>query len=125
MPSHAVYTLVLLIGSNLFMNLAWYGHLRFKDISWLKGSGLLTVILISWGLAFFEYCMQVPANRIGYSGHGGPFSLMQLKILQEVVTLVVFVLFSRVVFPGETLQWNHVAAFACLVMAVYFVFWGK
>lgn len=120
-----VNTVLLLVGSNLFMNLAWYGHLRFKDISWLKGAGLMNVILISWGLAFFEYCMQVPANRIGYEGHGGPFNLMQLKIMQEVITLVVFVGFSLIVFPDETLRWNHVAAFGCLVMAVYFVFYGK
>lgn len=125
MPLKAVYTVLLLVGSNLFMNLAWYGHLRFKDISWLKGAGLLTVILISWGLAFFEYCMQVPANRIGHEGHGGPFGLVQLKILQEVITLVVFVVFSSLVFPDESLRWNHVAAFACMVLAVYFVFYGK
>lgn len=121
----AVYTIVLLIGSNLFMNLAWYGHLRFKDISCLKETGLFTVILISWGLAFFEYCLQVPANRIGFTGHGGPFSLMQLKIIQEVITLVIFVILSLLLFPGESIRWNHFAAFACLILAVYFVFYGK
>jgi len=121
----AVYTIVLLIGSNVFMNLAWYGHLRFKDISRLKETGLFAVILISWGLAFFEYCLQVPANRIGFTGQGGPFNLMQLKIIQEVITLVVFVLFSMLIFPSESLRWNHLAAFACLIMAIYFVFYGK
>ena len=121
----AVYTIALLIGSNIFMNLAWYGHLRFKDISRLKETGLFTVILISWGLAFFEYCLQVPANRIGFTGQGGPFNLMQLKIIQEVITLVVFVLFSMLIFPSESLRWNHLAAFACLILAVYFVFYGK
>lgn len=83
------------------------------------------MILISWGLAFFEYCLQVPANRIGFTGHGGPFSLMQLKIIQEVITLVIFVILSLLLFPGESIRWNHFAAFACLILAVYFVFYGK
>jgi uncharacterized protein (DUF486 family) len=83
---------------------------------------LFGVILFSWGVALFEYCAQVPANRIGFIGNGGPFSLMQLKIIQEVITLLVFTIFSTIVFKGEALQWNHIAAFVCLVLAVYFVF---
>ncbi|MBK7886330.1 MAG: DMT family protein [Bacteroidetes bacterium] len=120
-----VYTLLLLSGSNIFMNLAWYGHLKFKDFGHFKHSGLWVIILVSWGLAFFEYCLQVPANRIGYQLNGGPFSLMELKILQEIITLVVFTVFALVFFKSETLKWNHVAAFICLVMAVYFVFYKK
>ena len=80
------------------------------------------MILISWGIALAEYCCQVPANRIGFQGNGGPFSLMQLKVIQEVITLLIFTLFTVVFFKGETLQWNHFAAFLCLIAAVYFVF---
>jgi uncharacterized protein (DUF486 family) len=120
-----VYTILLLSGSNIFMNLAWYGHLKFKDFGYFKHSGLWVIILVSWGLAFFEYCLQVPANRIGYQLNGGPFSLMELKILQEIITLVVFTVFALVFFKSESLKWNHVAAFICLVMAVYFVFYKK
>lgn len=117
----AVYTVLLLIASNLFMTLAWYGHLKFKEMRMLENSGLLIAILISWGIAFFEYCLQVPANRIGFEQNGGPFSLVQLKVIQEIITLIVFAIFAMVVFKSE-LKWNHAAAFMCLVLAVYFVF---
>ena len=80
------------------------------------------VILISWVIALIEYCFQVPANRMGFNGNGGSFSLMQLKIIQEVITLIVFTLFSVLLFKGESLHWNHLAAFLCLIAAVYFVF---
>lgn len=83
---------------------------------------LIGVILISWGMAFFEYSLQIPANRIGFHENGGPFSLMQLKIIQEVITLIVFTIFTVIFFKGESLHWNHLAACICLVMAVYFVF---
>ncbi len=79
-------TIALLVLSNLFMTLAWYGHLKFKELKWFENAGLITIVLISWGLALFEYCFQVPANRIGYEGNGGPFSLVQLKVIQEVIT---------------------------------------
>ena len=82
---------------------------------------LIGVIAFSWGIAFFEYCCQVPANRIGFDGNGGPFSLLELKVIQEVITLTVFTLFSMLLF-GLKLQWNHLAAFFCLVMAVWFTF---
>lgn len=118
----ALYTILLLIGSNVFMTLAWYGHLRFKDFKFFEQKGLLTFILISWLIAFFEYCLQVPANRIGHSSNGGPFSLMQLKIIQEVVSLLVFVIFSVIVFKSEEIKWNHYAAILCIIAAVYFVF---
>lgn len=105
------------------MILAWYGHLKLQDMGILQSNTpLYVVILISWGLAFFEYCFQVPANRIGFEGNGGPYTLMQLKVVQEVITLVIFTLFTVVAFRGESLHWNHFAAFLCLVAAVYFVF---
>jgi uncharacterized protein (DUF486 family) len=104
-------TIALLIGSNFFMTAAWYGHLRYRD------EALWKVILVSWGIAFFEYCLQVPANRLGY----GTFSAAQLKTIQEIVTLVVFALFSTV-WLGEALRWNHLAAFVCLVGAAWFMF---
>jgi len=118
----AIYTIGLLILSNLFMTLAWYGHLRFKDIKGFDRLGLISVVLISWGIALFEYFLQVPANRIGYKEYGGPFSLVELKVLQEVITLSVFLAFTLIVFRNEVIKWNHVAGFCCLVLAVYFVF---
>ena len=104
-------TILLLIGSNVFMTLAWYGHLKFREVALWK------VILVSWGIAFFEYCLQVPANRIGY----GEFTAPQLKIIQEVITLSVFAVFS-VVYLGQGLRWNYAGAVACLVGAVFFIF---
>lgn len=115
-------TIGLLIISNIFMTLAWYGHLKFEEWGWLKKAGLFTIILISWGLAFFEYCFQVPANRIGFEKNGGPFSLFQLKVIQEVITLTVFVIFARIFFSGEALTYNHGIAAVLLVGAVFFAF---
>jgi uncharacterized protein (DUF486 family) len=104
------------------MTFAWYGHLKMKEYSWFAAVPLIGVIAISWGIAFFEYCFQVPANRIGFNGNGGPFSLMQLKIIQEVITLIVFVIFSVVAFKTESFRWNHLLAFVLLIAAVYLVF---
>ncbi len=115
-------TILLLVVSNGFMTMAWYGHLKFNEWGWFAKAGLFGVILISWGFAFFEYCFQVPANRLGYSDNGGPFSMVELKVIQEVVSLVVFTFFLAVVFKKETLQWNHFVGFGFLVLAVYFVF---
>ena len=117
-----LYTLLLLTISNIFMTLAWYGHLKLQEMKVSNSWPLIVVILFSWGIALFEYCFQVPANRIGFEGNGGPFSLMQLKVIQEVITLVVFTVFAMLAFEGEKLQWNHIAAFVCLIFAVYFVF---
>lgn len=117
-----VITIGLLIVSNIFMTLAWYGHLKFKEWGWMQKAGLITIVLISWGLAFFEYCFQVPANKIGFQENGGPFSLFQLKVIQEVITLVVFVVFARVFFSGEQLTYNHGIAALFLVGAVFFAF---
>lgn len=119
----ALHTIVLLIISNVFMTLAWYGHVKLQQIGSISdNTPLFFVILFSWLLALFEYSFQVPANRYGFIGNGGAFTLMQLKIIQEVISLVVFTLFTIIVFRGEALHWNHVAAFACLVLAVWFAF---
>ncbi len=118
----ALYTIGLLILSNTFMTFAWYGHLKFKDIRWMEGLGLFAVVLISWGIAFFEYCFQVPANRIGFEGNGGPFSLLELKVIQEVITLTIFVFFSLIVFRNESFRLNHLIGLVFLVLAVYFIF---
>ncbi|MFZ1289325.1 MAG: DMT family protein [Melioribacteraceae bacterium] len=119
---NSIYTILLLAASNTFMTFAWYGHLKFKEIDGFKNLGLFAIILISWGIAFFEYCFQVPANRIGYNGNGGSFSLVELKVLQEVITLIVFTLFSLVLFKTETFRTNHIIGFIFLVLAVYFIF---
>lgn len=119
----AVYTILLLVVSNIFMTLAWYGHLKMQDLKWISHTTpLVIVILISWGIALLEYCCQVPANRLGFTGNGGPFTLMQLKVIQEAITLVIFTVFTVVFFRGETLHWNHFAAFVCLIAAVWLVF---
>lgn len=117
-----LYTILLLIASNIFMTFAWYGHLKLQEMKVISHWPLYVVILFSWSIALAEYACQVPANRIGFAGNGGPFSLMQLKVIQEVITLIVFAVFSTVLFKGESLQWNHLAAFVCLILAVYFVF---
>lgn len=119
----ALYTVVLLVVANIFMTFAWYGHLKLQQLKIVgDNTPLYAVILLSWGIALAEYCFQVPANRLGFHENGGPFSLMQLKVLQEVITLVIFTLFTVVFFRGESLQWNHFAAFGCLILAVWFVF---
>ena len=115
-------TIGLLVLSNTFMTFAWYGHLRFKQMNWFNNLGLVAVIFISWGIALFEYSLQVPANRIGYMEYGGPFNLWQLKVIQEVITLVVFTLFALLFFKNETLRLNHLIGFGFLVLAVYFIF---
>ncbi|SDE28293.1 hypothetical protein SAMN04487996_104250 [Dyadobacter soli] len=115
-------TIGLLILSNAFMTMAWYGHLKFKELGWFSKLGLFSIILISWGIALFEYCFQVPANRIGFKENGGPFSLVELKVIQEVITLVIFTVFTLVFFKTETFRWNHLVGFVFLVLAVYFIF---
>lgn len=119
---NALYTVLLLIGSNIFMTLAWYGHLKLQQMNISNSWPLILVILFSWAIAFFEYTLQVPANKIGFVGNGGPFTLMQLKVIQEVISLTVFTIIAGVMFQGEQLHWNHIVAFLCLIAAVYFVF---
>lgn len=118
----AFSTILLLIVSNVFMTFAWYGHLKLQEMKISTNWPLYAVILFSWGIALFEYSFQVPANRIGFQENGGPFSLVQLKVIQEVITLIIFTVFTSFLFKGEQFHWNHLAAFACLVLAVYFVF---
>lgn len=117
-----LWTILLLVVSNVFMTFAWYGHLKLDEMGITTGWPLILIILLSWGIALFEYSLMVPANRIGFEGHGGPFSLVQLKVIQEVISLTVFSVIVMFVFRGQTLQWNHIAAFICLVLAVFFVF---
>lgn len=116
------YSILLLVLSNAFMTFAWYGHLKFKEMKWSQNLPLLSIILISWGIALFEYMLQVPANRLGFKAYGGPFSLLELKVIQEVITLIIFVIFSLVFFKTETFRWNHLIGLVFLVLAVYFVF---
>jgi uncharacterized protein len=118
----SLYTIGLLTLSNIFMTLAWYGHLKFKDLGWFTKAGLPVIILISWGIAFFEYCAQVPANRIGSDNNGGPFTIWQLKVIQEVITLVIFTLFTLIVFRNEQFRLNHLFGFIFLILAVFFMF---
>lgn len=104
-------TIALLFASNVFMTFAWYGHLKYKD------SALWLVILASWGIAFFEYCLQVPANRMGHA----VFSAAQLKTIQEIITLIVFAGFS-VVYLNEPIRWNHAVGFVFIILAAFFIF---
>jgi uncharacterized protein (DUF486 family) len=115
-------TILFLVISNTFMTFAWYGHLKFKDFSWGKNLGMLTIILISWGMAFFEYLFQVPANEGGFVGNGGPFNLVQLKTIQEAITLIIFTAFTLIFFKTEHLRWNHLVGFGLIVLAVFVIF---
>lgn len=118
----ALYTIGLLLAANIFMTIAWYGHLKFGAAKSGSPIPLLAIILVSWGIAFFEYCLQIPANRIGFADDGGPFSLIQLKIIQEVLSLTVFTVFALLVFRTETFRPNHIISFALLLLAVFFAF---
>ncbi len=117
------FAISLLILSNVFMTLAWYGHLYLaKESPWFARLGLPLVILFSWAIALLEYCCQVPANRIGFSENGGPFNLWQLKVLQEVITLSIFTGFTLLLFRTEHFRLNHLIGFGFLILAVYFLF---
>ena len=120
--TRGIYAILLLILSNTFMTFAWYGHLKFREMNWFQNMGLISIVLISWGIALFEYFFQVPANRIGYSEFGGPFSLVELKVIQEVITLVIFSIFTIIFFKAETFRLNHFIGFFFLILAVYFIF---
>jgi uncharacterized protein (DUF486 family) len=122
MLTKGLLTVLFLIASNTFMTFAWYGHLKFHEMKWSQNLGLLAIIFISWGIALFEYVFQVPANRIGFKDYGGPFNLLELKVIQEVVSLTVFVIISVLVFKSEPLRWNHLVGLLFLVFAVFFIF---
>ncbi len=118
-----ILTLVLLIISNSFMTLAWYGNLKLQEMKIISSNTpVVLIVLISWCVALLEYSFLIPANRIGSEINGGPFSLVQLKVIQEVISCLVFGVIVSVLFKGETLQWNHFVAVVFLVLAVYFVF---
>jgi uncharacterized protein len=118
----AVYTISFLVLSNIFMTFAWYGHLHLKKFTLFQTFGLMSIILLSWGLALFEYIFQVPANKIGFKENGGPFSLIELKTIQEVISLTVFAFITIFIFKTDKFAWNHVVGFFFLVLAVYFIF---
>jgi len=118
----AFLTVILLVCSNIFMTMAWYGHLKMAEFKWFSKLSLISVILISWGIALFEYFFMVPANKIGFSQNGGPFNIWQLKVIQEAITLTVFVGFTLLVFKTETFRWNHAIGFGFLILAVFFLF---
>lgn len=115
-------TVLLLVISNVFMTFAWYGNLKLQSMGIGRDWPLFAVIVFSWGLALFEYCFMIPANRIGFRGNGGPFSIFELKIIQEVISLTVFTVIALFMFQGEKLHWNHIAAYICLLGAVAFAF---
>lgn len=117
-----LYTILLLIVSNIFMTFAWYGNLKLSEMKVISDWPLILIIVCSWGLAFFEYSFMIPANRMGSMIHGGPFSLVQLKVIQEVVSLTVFMIISMTIFKNETFRLNHLIGFGFLVLAVYFIF---
>ena len=118
----AFFTIAMLAISNMFMTLAWYGHPKFKEMEWGKNLGLIALICISWGIALIEYCFQVPANRLGFKGNGGPFNLLQLKVIQEGLSISVFLIFTLLFFKTERIAWNHLVAFLLIILAVFFVF---
>lgn len=118
-----IWTILLLIVSNVFMTFAWYGQLKLPEL--LPNSRnwpLFVIILLSWGIALFEYSFMIPANRLGHVSNGGPFGLVQLKVIQEVISLTVFSVICILVFKTETFHWNHIVSFACMIAAVFFAF---
>ena len=117
-----ILTVILLIISNVFMTFAWYGNLKLKEMHISTDWPLILVILASWGIALIEYFFMIPANNIGSKINGGPFNLMQLKVIQEAISLTVFTVIATTVFNNEALHWNHIVAFALIIGAVFFAF---
>lgn len=120
--SKSLQTILLLMGSNTFMTIAWYSHLRFKEINFLQNLGLAGTILLSWCIALIEYCLMVPANKIGSKLNDGPFSMWELKVIQEIISISVFIIFTMIFFRTETFRWNHAVGFVFMVLAVFFIF---
>ena len=121
----AFITVIMLVASNVLMTFAWYGQFKLSEMRISDDWPLFLIILLSWGVAFFEYCIMIPANRIGYVQNGGPFNLIQLKVIQEVISLTVFSVIVTLAFKGEKIEWNHLVSFGLLVLAVFFAFLGK
>lgn len=117
-----LYTVLLLLCSNVFMTFAWYSHLRLQHTACFSKLTLPMVVLFSWSIALLEYSFMVPANRIGYIDNGGPFNLWQLKVIQEFISLTVFTVITILVFKNESFSVNHLIGFCFLVLAVYFIF---
>ena len=120
--SRGLLTILMLICSNVFMTFAWYGNLKLQQMNLIKDWPLIAIILLSWGMALLEYSFMIPANRIGSPITGGPFSLMQLKIIQECISLFVFTVIVATVFKGEPIRWNHLVSFGLIILAVFFAF---
>lgn len=120
--SKALLTIMMLVCSNVFMTFAWYGNLKLQQMKLITDWPLIAIILLSWGMALFEYCFMIPANRMGSQITGGPFSLMQLKVIQEGISLIVFTLIVALVFKGEPIKWNHLVSFLLIILAVFFAF---
>lgn len=118
----AIFTILLLVISNVFMTFAWYGNLRLQQSGVSSNWPLYLVILASWGVALIEYCFMIPANRIGFDGNGGPFSLFQLKIIQEALSLIVFTIIAVLMFQGQKFHWKYVVSFVLILGAVFFAF---
>ena len=121
--SKGLISILLLVVSNVFMTFAWYGNLKLEQMNVTKDWPLILIILLSWGVALLEYLVMIPANRVGSQITGGPFSLMELKIIQECISLTVFTVIVATVFKGEPIRWNHFVSFGCIVLAVFFAFW--
>ncbi|MBQ6187415.1 MAG: DMT family protein [Prevotella sp.] len=119
---NGLYTIILLLFSNVFMTLAWYGHLKLQQSGVSANWPLMGIIVFSWLIAFFEYCCQVPANRFGFEGNGGPFTLVQLKVIQECISLIIFAIIANILFQGQHMHWNHWLAFLMIIGAVYLTF---
>lgn len=121
--SKGLISILLLVVSNVFMTLAWYGNLKLEQMNVTKDWPLILIILLSWAVALLEYFVMIPANRIGSQITGGPFSLMELKIIQECISLTVFTVIVATIFKGEPIKWNHLVSFGCIILAVVFAFW--
>lgn len=118
-----IWTILLLIVSNVFMTFAWYGQLKLPEIAPAsKDWPLAAIIFLSWGIALFEYSFMIPANRLGSNVNGGPFNLIQLKVIQEAISLTVFTVIVALVFKNQPIQWNHFVSFGFILLAVFFAF---
>lgn len=122
MEMKAFWTILMLVASNILMTFAWYGQFKLQELKISTDWPLILIILVSWGVAFFEYCVMIPANRIGYVDNGGPFNLVQLKVIQEAISLTVFTIIVTLLFKNQPIHWNHFVSFGLIILAVFFAF---
>lgn len=122
MEMKAFWTILMLVASNILMTFAWYGQFKLQELKISTDWPLILIILVSWGVAFFEYCVMIPANRIGYVDNGGPFNLVQLKVIQEAISLTVFTIIVTLMFKNQPIHWNHFVSFGLIILAVFFAF---